>query len=110
MVDVKLLRRQSRWFGRLTLILLVLTALVAIAFTVMARAILAESNGPWTDLLAWLVLTWSPTVFYLYARRSGVDRVLDQLFYHRCRALDHLASRDLICERIGQDAYLILRR
>ena len=67
MVDVELLRRQSRWFGRLTLILLVLTALVAIAFTVMARAILAGSNGPWTDLLAWLVLTWSPTVFYLYA-------------------------------------------
>lgn len=67
MVDIELLRRQSRWFGRLTLVLLVLTALVVLIPTIMAGVVLARRDGPLTDLLAWSALTWSPTIFYLYA-------------------------------------------
>ena len=41
--------------------------------------------------------------FHLDAARSGIQRVLDQLLDHRCRALDHLAGGDLTDECVGQD-------
>src|SRR5687767_13727749 len=41
------------------------------------------------------------------ARRSGVDGILDELLYHRRRALDDLAGGDLICQIVGQDPYLV---
>ncbi|MEO6226183.1 MAG: hypothetical protein ABIO80_10105 [Sphingomicrobium sp.] len=67
MVDMGLLRRQSRWFGRSTLVLLVLTALAILVPTIMALTILIGRGGHWVELIAWSLLTWSPTVFYLYA-------------------------------------------
>ena len=38
-------------------------------------------------------------------RRSGIDRVLDQLFEHGGGALDDLARRNPVDEMFGQAAY-----
>ncbi|HEY8591499.1 MAG TPA: hypothetical protein VIL42_01395 [Sphingomicrobium sp.] len=66
MVDIERLRRQSRWFAQLTLTLLVLTALVIVVPTAIGLAVLERRGGPSMQLLAWSLLTWAPSVFYLY--------------------------------------------
>lgn len=67
MIDVELLRRQSRWFGHATLTLLVLTALVILVPTVVSVIVLVERGERWTELAGWSLLFWSPAIFYLYA-------------------------------------------
>src|SRR5689334_4305803 len=37
--------------------------------------------------------------------RPGIQRVFDQFFDYRSRTLDNLTGRNLICDRIGEDAY-----
>ena len=67
MIDLELLRRQSRWFGRATLTLLVLTALVILVPTVVSILVLVGRGEPWARLAGWSLLFWSPAIFYLYA-------------------------------------------
>jgi len=66
-IDVELLRRQSRWFGHATLTLLVLTALVILVPTVISVVVLVGRGESWTELAGWSLLFWSPAIFYLYA-------------------------------------------
>ena len=40
-----------------------------------------------------------------HARRTGVERVLDELLDHGSRAFDHLAGGDLVDERIVESAH-----
>jgi hypothetical protein len=74
MTDVEQLRRHSLWLSRLTLFLLVATALIIIVPTIYGFT-QVERYGMrfWPVLIRALVL-WSPAVFYLYslwAIRSG---------------------------------------
>ena len=61
------LRQHSRWLARLSLILLVATALVILVPTILALFRVSARGGDLTNLLGWSLVTWSPTIFYLYA-------------------------------------------
>ena len=61
------LRQHSRWLARLSLFLLVATALVIVVPTVLALSMVSGRGGNWTTLLGWSLVTWLPSVFYLYA-------------------------------------------
>jgi hypothetical protein len=61
--DVQRVRRQSRWLARVTIVLLVLTALVIIIPPVRSAAVFAAD-----DRLLWRLIAFNmPAVFYLYA-------------------------------------------
>ena len=37
------------------------------------------------------------------ASRTGVERVFEQFFHHRCRTLDHFARSNLVGNAFGED-------
>ena len=63
---IERLRRHSRWLSRLTLALLLATALIILLPTVIALAAAAQGRPIGRNTLTVLVL-WLPAFFYLYA-------------------------------------------
>ncbi len=63
--NVAVLRRQSLWLARLSLILLVATALVTVAPVLIGLALTPARGFP--APLAWAAILWLPVPFYLYA-------------------------------------------
>ena len=66
MIDVERLRRQSRWFSRLTLLLLTATALLVVVPTAISIANSESRGEPVSIVLASAILVWGPALFYLY--------------------------------------------
>ena len=61
------LRQHSLWLARMTLVLLVATALLIVVPTMIALILMAQRGSDWTGLLWWSLITWAPAIFYLYA-------------------------------------------
>lgn len=67
MDQIDKLRRDSRLFGRVTLALLIATALLLLVPTLAALGMSAARHGTWATLLRWSGVIWLPSIFYLYA-------------------------------------------
>ena len=67
MTDVEQLRRHSLWLSRLTLFLLVATALLIIVPTLYGFTQLERFGMRFWPVLIRALVLWSPTVFYLYS-------------------------------------------
>lgn len=65
MTDIAQLRRHSHWLARLTLFLLVATALVTVAPMLIGFALAPARGVP--PALAFTSILWMPVPFYLYA-------------------------------------------
>ena len=67
MTDVELLRKQSLWLSRLTLLLFSGTAFIILVPTIYGLFHLEEAGYALGPVLLRAAVIWSPTAFYLYA-------------------------------------------
>lgn len=67
MTDVEQLRRHSLWLSRLTLFLLIATALLIVVPTILGFTALEQYGMRFWPVLIRALVLWSPAVFYLYS-------------------------------------------